>query len=55
MSDDEIQEAVTVFLVRLSRRVRNGSELARVILRVAGLMGAFYVEYMRDMRRKTHG
>lgn len=53
MNDDEIQEAVTVFLVRLARRARDGADFGRLLLRVAGLVSAFYVEYTRE--RKTLG
>ena len=52
MDDDEIQEAVTVFLVRLSRRARDGADFERLLLRVAGLISAFYVEYTRERQRR---
>ena len=51
MDDDEIQEAVTIFMIRLARR-SSGADFPRVLLRVAGLVSAFYIEYMRDMRRR---
>ncbi len=51
MSDERTQKAVMTLLLRLIGEAGDGEDFQRALLQAAGLLGAFYIEYMRAGRK----